>query len=50
MELQKLTVSQMAQLNHVSGQTLRLYDRNGLLSPAMTDPATGIITSDSPRS
>ena len=41
MDLQKLTIGQMAQLNHISEQTLRLYDRNGLLTPAMTDPATG---------
>lgn len=29
-----LTVGQMAELNRVSEQTLRLYDREGLLSPA----------------
>lgn len=31
--MQWLTVGQMAELNHVSRQTLRLYDREGLLSP-----------------
>lgn len=30
-----LTVGQMAKLNHVSDQTLRLYDRIGLLSPSV---------------
>ncbi|MBS5523070.1 MAG: MerR family transcriptional regulator [Clostridiales bacterium] len=29
-----LTIGQMALLNHVSEQTLRLYDRLGLLAPA----------------
>ena len=29
-----LTVGQMAQLNHISEQTLRLYDKLGLLSPS----------------
>ena len=32
--MKHLTVGQMAALNHVSEQTLRLYDRLGLLSPA----------------
>ena len=41
MDLQKLTIGQMAELNHVSEQTLRLYDREGLLKPQYTDPATG---------
>ncbi len=30
-----LTVGQMAKLNHISDQTLRLYDRMGLLSPSV---------------
>ena len=30
-----LTIGQMARLNHVSEQTLRLYDRQGLLSPSV---------------
>ncbi len=41
MDLQKLTVGQMAELNHVSEQTLRLYDREGLLKPRFTDERTG---------
>ena len=30
-----LTVGEMARLNHVSEQTLRLYDREGLLCPCV---------------
>lgn len=41
MDLQRLTIGQMAELNHISEQTLRLYDREGLLKPQETDPATG---------
>ena len=41
MDLQKLTIGQMAQLNHVSEQALRLYDREGLLKPQYIDAATG---------
>lgn len=33
MDLQKLSIGQMAELNHVSEQTLRLYDKEGLLVP-----------------
>ena len=29
MDLQKLSIGQMAELNHVSEQTLRLYDKEG---------------------
>ncbi len=31
--MQQLTIGQMAKLNHISEQTLRLYDRIGLFSP-----------------
>ena len=31
--MQRLTIGQMAKLNHISEQTLRLYDRLGLFSP-----------------
>lgn len=31
--MQLLTIGQMAKLNHLSEQTLRLYDRIGLFSP-----------------
>ena len=41
MDLQKLTIGQMAELNHISEQTLRLYDREGLLKPQYTDENTG---------
>ena len=41
MDYQKLTIGQMAELNHISEQTLRLYDQKGLLKPASTDSATG---------
>ena len=40
MDLQRLTIGQMAELNHVSEQTLRLYDREGLLKPQYIDSAT----------
>ena len=41
MDLQKLSIGQMAELNHVSEQTLRLYDTEGLLVPRCVDPVTG---------
>ena len=41
MDLQRLTIGQMAKLNRISQQTLRLYDREGLLTPMITDPNTG---------
>ncbi|MCQ4636217.1 helix-turn-helix domain-containing protein [Anaerovorax odorimutans] len=41
MDLQKLTIGQMAKLNRISQQTLRLYDREGLLTPMITDSHTG---------
>ena len=39
-----LTIGQMAELNHVSSQTLRLYDKKGLLSPAYQGKATATAT------
>lgn len=36
-----LTIGQMAELNHVSTQTLRLYDKKGLLKPEYQDPENG---------
>ncbi|MEA4923160.1 MAG: MerR family transcriptional regulator [Eubacteriaceae bacterium] len=39
--MQKLSIGQMAELNRVSKQTLRLYDREGLLVPAFTEEETG---------
>ena len=41
MDLQKLSIGQMAELNHVSEQTLRLYDKEGLLVRRCVDPVTG---------
>ena len=32
--MKHLTVGEMARLNHISEQTLRLYDKRGLLSPS----------------
>lgn len=36
-----LTIGQMAKLNHISTQTLRLYDHRGLLKPKYTDSDNG---------
>ena len=36
-----LKIGEMAKLNHVSTQTLRLYARNNLLTPEYLDPETG---------
>lgn len=41
MDLQKLSIGQMAELNHITEQTLRLYDKEGLLTPHSVDPVTG---------
>jgi len=41
MNIQKLTISQMAAFNHVTTQALRHYDRAGLLSPWIIDEQTG---------
>lgn len=42
MDLQRLTIGQMAQLNHISEQTLRLYDKEGLLKAQEVDLKSGI--------
>lgn len=39
--MEKLRIGQMAKLNNVSEQALRLYDRLGLLKPGYIDPETG---------
>lgn len=39
--MKKLTIGQMAQINGVSEQTLRYYDKIGLLKPVEVDKATG---------
>ena len=36
-----LKIGEMAELNHVSTQTLRLYAKNKLLEPEYLDPKTG---------
>ena len=41
MDLKKLSIGQMAKLNHVSVQTLRLYDKIGLLTPLYINEDTG---------
>ncbi|MDL2213986.1 MerR family transcriptional regulator [Clostridia bacterium OttesenSCG-928-O13] len=41
MDIQKLTVGQMARLNRVTPETLRHYDREGLLQPWHIDEETG---------
>lgn len=40
-DVKRLTVGEMARLNHISEQTLRLYDREGLFSPVHRDERTG---------
>ena len=41
MDLQQLTIAYMAQLHNVTTETLRHYDRQGLLHPFYTDRETG---------
>lgn len=41
LDVKKMTIGQMAKLNHISEQTLRLYDREGLLSPLYRDDKNG---------
>ena len=41
MNLQQLSIGQMAKLNHVSEQTLRLYDKMNLLKPIYINEETG---------
>ena len=41
MDLQRLSIGQMAELNQISTQALRLYDREGLLIPDIVDSQTG---------
>ncbi|MDD3350638.1 MAG: MerR family transcriptional regulator [Eubacteriales bacterium] len=41
MDIQKLTIGQMAELNQVTRQTLRHYEAEGLLIPYHTDPESG---------
>lgn len=39
--MERLSIGKMAKLNHISEQTLRLYDRLGLLKPEMVDESNG---------
>lgn len=41
MDIQKLTIGQMADLNQVTRQTLRHYEAEGLLIPYFTEPESG---------
>ncbi|WP_099205668.1 MerR family transcriptional regulator [Scatolibacter rhodanostii] len=41
MEIERLTIGQMAKLNRVTPETLRHYDRTGLLHPWLIDKETG---------
>lgn len=41
MDIRKLTIGQMAKLNHISAQTLGLYDRKRPIRPAYEDKTTG---------
>lgn len=47
LDVKKMTIGQMARMNHISEQTLRLYDREGLLSlwDGTKKTATAIMTS-----
>ena len=40
-DVKKMTIGEMAKINHISEQTLRLYDREGLFSPVYRDEKTG---------
>ena len=41
LDIKKMSIGEMARLNHISEQTLRLYDKEGLLSPVQRDANTG---------
>jgi len=41
MDIQKLTIGQMAELNQITRETLRHYETEGLLIPYYTEPGTG---------
>ena len=41
MDIQKLTIGQMAELNQVTRETLRHYEAEGLLIPYYTEPGSG---------
>lgn len=41
MAVERLTIGQMAEMNHVTKKTLMLYHKHGLLIPEEVDPLTG---------
>lgn len=41
MDYSHLTISQMAKINHLTAQTLRYYEHEGLLAPEIINPETG---------
>lgn len=41
LDVKRMTIGQMAKLNHISEQTLRLYHREGLFSPLYRDENNG---------
>ncbi len=41
MKQELISIGEMAKINQISVPTLRLYDQDGLLKPAYTDPDTG---------
>jgi DNA-binding transcriptional MerR regulator len=41
LKIEKLTIGQMARINHISEQTLRLYDRMDILKPSSINVQTG---------
>ena len=40
-KIMDLSIGQMARINHISIQTLRLYDKMGLLKPVAVDAGSG---------
>ncbi len=47
--MKELSIGQMARLNGLSEQTLRLYDKAGLFSPMYRDAETATVTMISAR-
>ena len=41
MKKQLMSIGKMAEINHTTVPTLRLYDEQGLLKPRFVDPQTG---------
>lgn len=49
MQNELLPIGKMAEMNHLTVATLRLYDELGLLHPRHRDPESGSATMTSPR-